>query len=75
MHGIVRERTAGEEVEPSYTNVHRVVVRYADGRTVTFVPEAGREDFSEDDMHELAKIFARASTVAEWSELDDIAGG
>jgi hypothetical protein len=55
--------------------VCRVVVRYADGRTVTFVPEAGREDFSEDDMHELAKIFARASTVAEWSELDDIAGG
>ncbi len=75
MHGIVRKRTAGEEVEPSYTNVRRVVVRYADGRTVTFVPEAGREDFSEDDMHELAKIFARASSAAEWSELDYIAGG
>ncbi|HEX2098617.1 MAG TPA: hypothetical protein VHF46_06135 [Rubrobacteraceae bacterium] len=75
MHGIVRERTAGEEVVPSYTNVHRVVVRYADGRTVTFVPEAGREDFSEDDMHELAKMFARASSAAEWSELDYIAGG
>jgi hypothetical protein len=75
MRGIVRTRTAGEEIEPSYTNVRQVVVRYADGRTVTFVPEAGREDFSEDDMHELAKIFARASSTAEWSELDDIAGG
>jgi hypothetical protein len=75
MHGIVRKRTAGGEDEPSYMNVWRVVVRYVDGRTVTFVPEAGREDFSEDDMHELAKIFARASSVAEWSELDDIAGG
>lgn len=75
MHGIVRERAVGEEVEPSYTNVRGVVVRYADGRTLTFVPEAGREDFSEDDMHELAKIFARASSVAEWSELEDIAGG
>ena len=75
MHGIVRKRTAGGEDEPSYMNVWRVVVRYVDGRTVTFVPEARREDFSEDDMHELAKIFARASTVAEWSELDDIAGG
>jgi len=75
MHGIVRKRTAGEEDEPSYMNVYRVVVRYGDGRTVTFVPEAGREDFSEDDMYELAKIFARASSIAEWSELDDLAGG
>ncbi len=74
MHGIVRKRTAGEETESSYTNVRRVVVRYVDGRTVTFVPEAGREDFSQDDMHELAKIFARASSTAEWSELDNIAG-
>jgi len=75
MHGITRTRTAGEEIEPSYTNVSRVVVRYADGRTVSFVPEAGREDFSEDDMLELAKVFARASSTAEWSEAGDIAGG
>ena len=75
MHGIIRTRTEERGTETSYPHVRRIVVRYADGRTVAFVPESGREDFSEDDMLELAKVFTRASSSVEWAEIGDIAGG
>jgi hypothetical protein len=78
MHGIIRTRMVegGVEapVEPKYTHIRRVMVRYTDGRTLVFVPEAGREEFSEDDMLELAKVLGRASSIAEWSEVEEIAG-
>jgi hypothetical protein len=47
----------------------RIVVRYSDGRTVNFVPDAQREVFSEDDILELKKVFSTASAVAEWAEV------
>jgi hypothetical protein len=50
-----------------------VVVRYSDGRTLTFVPEAGRENFSEDDMRELVKVLERAYSAAEWAEAGNAA--
>jgi hypothetical protein len=50
--------------------VTRVVVRYSDGRVMSFVPDAGREAFSEDDMLELKKILARISSTAEWAEIN-----
>lgn len=68
MHGIVRTRTFERE-ETRYTSIERVVVRYTDGRTVTFVPEAGRRSFSEDDMLELVEVLRRASATAEWVEI------
>lgn len=68
MHGIVRTRTFERE-ETRYTSIERVVVRYADGRTVTFVPEARRRSFSEDDMLELVEVLRRASAAAEWAEI------
>jgi len=75
MHGIIRvknfEQNSGET---SQVYVDRVVVRYSDGRTLTFLPEAGRENFSEDDMMELAKVLARASSTAEWTEASNISG-
>lgn len=75
MHGIVREKNFEKNSdETSQVHVERVVVRYSDGRTLTFVPEAGREKFSEDDMLELAKVLARASSTAEWAEAGDISG-
>ena len=75
MHGIVREKNFEQDNgETSQVHVERVVVRYSDGRTLTFVPEAGREKFSEDDMLELAKVLARASSTAEWAEAGDISG-
>ena len=75
MHGIVRVKNIEQNSdETSQVHVERVVVRYSDGRTLTFLPEAGREKFSEDDILELAKVLARASSTAEWAEAGDISG-
>ena len=75
MHGIVRVKNFEQNSsETSQVHVERVVVRYSDGRTLTFLPEAGREKFSEDDILELAKVLARASSTAEWAEAGDISG-
>ena len=45
----------------------KITVRYADGRTVIFVPEARRQFFDEDDALKLAEILEKASQIAEWS--------
>ena len=75
MHGIYRKRDLNENSQTSYEDINRVVVRYADGRTLNFIPEAGRENFSEDDMLELKKILTRASSTAEWAEVGESSGG
>jgi hypothetical protein len=75
MHGIYRKRDLNESSQSSHEDINRVVVRYADGRTLNFIPEAGRENFSEDDMLELKKIPTRASSTAEWAELGESSGG
>ncbi len=49
--------------------VTRVVVRYSDGRVMNFVPDAGRDAFSEDDMLEMKKVLSKASSTAEWAEI------
>ncbi len=67
MHGIIRERNYRGGSGTSHVDINHVMVCYSDGRTLTFVPEAGRENFSEDDMLELAKVFTRASSAAEWA--------
>jgi len=43
----------------------KITVRYADGRTVIFVPEARRQFFDEDDALKLAEIWEKASQIAE----------
>ncbi len=76
MHGIYRKRDLSAESNTSHVDINRVVVRYSDGRTLTFLPEAGRDNFSEDDMLELKKVLTRASSTAEWAEMgNDSAGG
>jgi hypothetical protein len=50
--------------------VTRIVVSYSDGGVMTFVPDAGREAFSEDDILELKKVFDRISSTAEWAEIN-----
>jgi hypothetical protein len=75
MHGIYRKSDLNESSQSSFEDINRVVVRYADGRTLNFVPEAGRENFSEDDMLELKKILTRASSTAEWAEVGESSGG
>jgi hypothetical protein len=74
MHGIVRERNFDQDTsETSHIDINQVVVRYSDGRTLAFVPEAGRENFSEDDMRELVKVLERAYSAAEWAEVGNMA--
>jgi hypothetical protein len=51
------------------------MVRYSDGRVLEFVADAGREVFDEDDLRELEKVFAHASSVTEWAEVGEVAGG
>lgn len=75
MHGIYRKRDLNASSQSSYEDINRVVVRYADGRALNFLPEAGRENFSEDDMLELKKILTRASSVVEWAEVGDSSVG
>jgi hypothetical protein len=75
MHGIIRVKNFEQDSgETSQTYVDRVVVRYSDGRTLSFVPEAGRKNFSEDDMVELVKVLERAASTAEWTEAGDASG-
>ncbi|CAA9407363.1 hypothetical protein AVDCRST_MAG82-563 [uncultured Rubrobacteraceae bacterium] len=69
MHGIQRTRKAHGPVEQG-VGVTRIVVRYSDGRTMYFVPDAGRTAFSEDDMLELKKILAQTSSTSEWAEIN-----
>ena len=52
MHGIERTRKAAGPMEHG-VGVTRMVVRYSDGRVMNFVPDAGRDAFSEDDMLEM----------------------
>lgn len=68
MHGIERSRSIQGAPEPDH-RVKRIVVRYADGRNLDFVADAGRDFFSEDDILELKKVFSHAAAAAEWSEV------
>ena len=70
MHGIIRQRDI-QDGNSSVFRLSEIVVRYDDGRTMTFVPEAGRQNFSEDDLHEFVKVLQKASGVAEWTEVSE----
>ena len=69
MNGIQRERHHTGKQQTG-VGVSRVVVRYADGRVMNFVPDARRPSFHEDDVLELQKIIDRASSDAEWSDIN-----
>ena len=69
MHGIQRERRRSGQGKTGL-GVSRIVVRYADGRVMNFVPDVGRPSFHEDDVLELQKILDRASSNAEWSDIN-----
>ena len=68
MHGI--QRMGGTDDPPEVRGgITNVLVRYSDGRVLTFVPDARREAFSEDDMLELKNVLSRASAAAEWADI------
>jgi hypothetical protein len=64
-------RNLKEGTDPKYTNIRRIEVRYSDGRTFTFVPEAGREFFSPDDSGQLVEVLTKSSSIAEWAEASE----
>jgi hypothetical protein len=68
VHGIQR---SSEMKNPAGAQggITKVMVRYSDGRLLTFVPDARREAFSEDDMLELKKVLGKASSAAEWADI------
>jgi len=69
LHGIERYREMSNSAG-SQGGITRVVIRYADGRVLTFVADARRPAFSEDDMLELKKVIDRAASAAEWADIN-----
>ena len=69
MQGIERARRANSPMEGGVA-ISRIVFRYSDGREMIFVPDAGRETFSEYDILELKNILDRTSAHAEWSDIN-----
>jgi hypothetical protein len=68
VHGIFREREMGGQLE-ARGGITRIRVHYSDGRVLNFVPDAGREAFSEDDILELKKALDRSSSTSEWADI------
>ena len=69
MHGIDRTRKTHGPMEDG-VGITRIVVRYSDGRVLNFVPDAGRDAFSEDDILELHNVLERAASMAEWADIN-----
>ena len=69
MQGIERIRKTNVPREGGVA-VTRIVFHYSDGREAIFVPDAGRETFSEDDILELKNVLDRTSAYAEWSNVN-----
>jgi hypothetical protein len=69
LHGIERTRKADGPAEQGL-GVTRILVRYSDGRVMNFVPDAGRNAFSEDDILELKNILDRIASTAEWADIN-----
>src|SRR5215212_12108614 len=68
VHGIILETgTATGTSDERYSRMPKITVRYADGVTLIFVPDAGRRFFDEDDALKLAEIWEEAAQIAEWS--------
>jgi hypothetical protein len=69
LHGIERTRKSSGPTEDGI-GVTRILVRYSDGRVMTFVPDAGRDAFSEDDILELHNVLERIASAAEWADIN-----
>jgi hypothetical protein len=70
LHGIERSRKLSGPPAPDQ-GISQVMVRYSDGRVLSFIPDAGCEVFNEDDLLELERVLMRASTTAEWAEVGE----
>ncbi len=70
MHGIevTRESTEGGPgtSRAAEVRIRRISVCYEDGRVMTFIPEAGEEFFSKDDVDRLVGVLHKTSEAMEW---------
>jgi hypothetical protein len=69
LHGVeVSRRATDSSWNPVASGllIHRICVRYEDGRKVCFVPEAGEEFFSRDDVHRVVGMLHIGSETLEW---------
>jgi hypothetical protein len=69
LHGIEVRRRAKNgpgDRRAAQVKIRRICVRYEDGRRVCFVPEAGEEFFSRDDVHRVVGMLHIGSEALEW---------
>ena len=69
MQGIERIRKSNVPRDGGIL-ISQIVFRYSDGREMRFVPDAGRETYSEDDILELKNLLDRTSAHAEWADIN-----
>lgn len=69
LHGVeVRRRAADESWNPVDGDVliRRICIRYENGSRVCFIPEAGEEFFSRDDVRRVVGMLHIGSEALEW---------
>lgn len=75
MHGIevTRESTEGGSGDPraAEVRIRRISVCYEGDRKMTFIPEAGEEFFSKDDVDRLVGLLDNVSQTLEWDQMSE----
>lgn len=73
MHGIEVRREATEggpgTQRAAEVRIRRISVCYEDGGMMSFIPEAGEEFFSKDDVDRLVGIVDKTSQAQEWRQM------
>jgi hypothetical protein len=71
MHGIEVTREESTEGGPRAAGVRiqRISVCYEGDRKMTFIPEAGGEFFTTDDVGRLVGVLHKASETLEWKQI------
>ena len=72
MHGVEVRRRATKgpgDRRAAQVLMRRIRLRYEDGRRGCFIPEAGEEFFSRDDVHRVVGMLHKGSEVLEWGLL------
>jgi hypothetical protein len=74
VHGITVRRRPTEglgDPRASKVLISRICIRYDDGRRVCFIPEAGEEFFSQDDVHRVVGMLHNGSDALQWGLTPD----
>jgi hypothetical protein len=75
MHGIEVTRESTESglgtSRAAEVRIRRISVCHEDGGVMTFIPEAGEEFFSKDDVDRLVGILHQSSEAMEWGQISE----